>query len=87
MAENGSIPSGDATDESIWTQPIDAKVAMTADEQTSFAASDELMQSKILKNAARRVESQILSELESRGVQMQIRFNPKLKEKGLLDLK
>jgi hypothetical protein len=45
------------------------------------------MQSKILKNAARRVESQILSELESRGVQMQIRFNPKLKEKGLLDLK
>jgi hypothetical protein len=87
MAENGSIPSGNATDESIWTQPIDAKVAMTADEQTSFAASDELMQSKILKNAARRVESQILSELESRGVQMQIRFNPKLKEKGLLDLK
>jgi hypothetical protein len=87
MAENGSIPSGNATDESIWTQPIDAKVAMTADEQTSFAASDELMQSKILKNAARRVETQILSELESRGVQMQIRFNPKLKEKGLLDLK
>jgi hypothetical protein len=87
MAENGSIPFGNATDESIWTQPIDAKVAMTADEQTSFAASDELMQSKILKNAARRVESQILSELESRGVQMQIRFNPKLKEKGLLDLK
>jgi hypothetical protein len=87
IAENGSISAGNATEEAKWTQPIDAKVTMTADEQTRFASSDELTQSKILKNAARRVEGQILSELESRGVKMQIRFNPKLKEKGLLDLK
>lgn len=86
-AENGSIPPGNGSDEPKWTQPIDAKVAMTTDEQTSFTSSDELMQSKLLKTVARRVEGQILAELESRGVQMQIRFNPKLKEKGLLDLK
>lgn len=60
---------------------------MTADEQTKYAATDELSQIKLLKNAARRVEGEILAELESRGVKMQMRFNPKLKEKGLLDLK
>ena len=86
-AENGSIPVGNESDEATWTQPIDAKVAMTVDEQISYKSSDELTQSKLLKIVARRVESQILAELESRGVQMQIRFNPKLKEKGLLDLK
>jgi hypothetical protein len=87
IAENGSIPAGNESDEATWTQPIDAKVAMTADEQSSYKSSDELTQSKLLKTVARRVESQILAQLESRGVQMQIRFNPKLKEKGLLDLK
>ena len=86
-AENGSIPFGNESDEAKWTQPIDAKVAMTTDEQISYKSSDELTQSKLLKIVARRVESQILAELASRGIQMQIRFNPKLKEKGLLDLK
>lgn len=86
-AENNSIPVGNEADEAKWTQPIDAKVAMTTDEQISYTSSDELMQSKLLKTVARRVEGHILAELESRGVKMQIRFNPKLKEKGLLDLK
>lgn len=85
--ENGSIPTGNGADEAKWTQPIDAKAAMTTDEQMSYKASDEPTQSQILKTAARRVEGKILAELESRGVKMQIRFNPKLKEKGLLDLK
>ena len=85
--ENGFIPTGNESEEAQWTQPIDAKVAMTTDEQSSYKSSDELTQSKLLKTVARRVESQVLTQLESRGVQMQIRFNPKLKEKGLLDLK
>ncbi len=87
ISENGSITDGNAAQEAKWTQPIDAKAAMTADEQTKYAATDELTQIKLLKNAARRVEGEILAELESRGVKMQMRFNPKLKEKGLLDLK
>lgn len=77
-----SIPS-----EAQWTEPIDAKLTMTAEEQSSYAAGDELMQAKLLKNVARRVEQQILAQLEERGLKMQMRFNPKLKEKGLLDLK
>jgi hypothetical protein len=36
---------------------------------------------------ARRVEAEILVMLESRGIKTEIRFNPKLKEQGLLDLK
>lgn len=87
IQENGSIPDGNAAEESKWTQPIDAKAAMTQEEQNSLAMSDEIGQTKLLKNVARRVEAQIIAQLESRGVQMQIRFNPKLKEKGLLDLK
>lgn len=86
-AENGSLPVGNRSDQAKWTQPIDAKVAMTSDEQTSYKSGDELMQSKLLKTVARRVESEVLAQLESRGVKMQIRFNPKLKERGLLDLK
>lgn len=85
--ENGFIPTGNSSEEAQWTQPIDAKVAMTTDEQNSYKLSDELTQAKLLKIVARRVESEVLTQLESRGVQMQIRFNPKLKEKGLLDLK
>jgi hypothetical protein len=40
-----------------------------------------------LKNVARRVENEILSLLKARGVTEEIRFNPKLKTSGLLDLK
>jgi hypothetical protein len=87
IAENGSLPSGNSTDEALWNQPIDAKPAMTAAEQASYTAGDGLTQIKLLKQAARRVEEQLLAALEARGVQMQIRFNPKLKESGLLDLK
>ena len=86
-AENKVLPIGNGTDEAKWTQPIDARVAMTAEEEKKYKASDEVMQVKLLKNAARRVEQNVLAQLESRSVQMQIRFNPKLKEKGLLDLK
>jgi hypothetical protein len=86
ISENGSTPVGNGLDDTKWTQSIDAKSAMTAEEEASYLSSDELTQAKLLKNAARRVEKQILAELESRGLVTQIRFNPKLKEKGLLDI-
>lgn len=87
IEENGTIPAGNSSDEVAWNQPIDAKRTMTEEEQESYQKSDGLMQVKLLKQVARRVESQILEELKSRGVQTEIRFNPKLKENGLLDLK
>ncbi|MDP8966476.1 MAG: GIY-YIG nuclease family protein [Cyanobacteriota bacterium] len=87
IEENGVKPAGNGVDEALWTQPIDAKSSMTDEEHLSYEKSDELMQIKLLKQVARRVEAQILEELKSRGVQTEIRFNPKLKESGLLDLK
>ncbi|MGB7442165.1 MAG: GIY-YIG nuclease family protein [Coleofasciculaceae cyanobacterium] len=87
IEENGVMPAGNAADEAIWNQPIDIKPFMTADEIASYEKSDELMQIKLLKKVSRRVENKILEELNSRGVTTEIRFNPKMKEKGLLDLK
>lgn len=62
---------------------------MTPEEENNYQniAIDELGKSKVLKNVARRVEEEILAVLKARGVNTQIRFNPKLKESGFLDLK
>jgi hypothetical protein len=89
ISENGTVPIGNAEAEAQWTQPIDVKSMMTPEEQESYqkGAGQELEQSKVLKKVARRVEAEILSTLESRGVKTEMRFNPKLKENGLLDLK
>lgn len=87
IAENGAVPIGNAAEEASWTQAIDAKVQLTSEERSAFAAGDELIKMKLLKQVARRVEADVLTQLEARGVKMQIRFNPKLKENGLLDLK
>ena len=88
IAENGATPQGNGADEAKWTAAIEVKGSMTAEELNSFAAAlDEASQSKVLKQVARRVESEIMAVLRSRGVQAELRFNPKLKEAGLLDLK
>lgn len=87
IAENGTPPAGNSTDAEGWNQPIDAKTRMTPEEQAAFAASDDLGKIKTLKQVARRVEAEVLATLEQRGVKMPIRFDPKSKEAGLLDLK
>ncbi|MBF2067062.1 MAG: GIY-YIG nuclease family protein [Calothrix sp. C42_A2020_038] len=89
IEENGTIPNGNAQNKDIWTQPVNVKTLMTHEEKINYESPhhDEITQMKIIKNVARRVEAEILKELEARGLQTQIRFNPKLKEEGLLDLK
>ncbi|MDJ0692952.1 GIY-YIG nuclease family protein [Mastigocoleus sp. MO_188.B34] len=89
IEENGSIPAGNGDEKPKWTQPIDAKLQITPEERANYEnpANDEIAKMKILKNVARRVEAEILQVLEMRGLKMQVRFNPKLKEEGLLDLK
>lgn len=88
IAENGAQPPGNASDEAGWSQAIDVRQQMTPEEQAQYdQAIDELAQSKVLKQVARRVEGEILETLKTRGVQADLRFNPKLKESGLLDLK
>jgi len=88
IEQNGTVPSGNGDDKEKWTQPINAKAVMTPDEKVNYEHQiEEIGQTKVLKNVARRVESEILAVLQQRGLQMQLRFNPKLKEEGLLDLK
>ena len=87
IEENGKTPIGNDVQKSLWIEPIDANPAMTEEEKAQYQQSEELKQTKIRKKVARRVEAQILERLGDRGVKMDIRFNPKLKEKGLLDLK
>lgn len=85
--ENAEIPVGNGSDQALWNQPIDAKPDMTDQERLSYEKSDDLARTKLLKTIARRVEARIVEELKSRGVSTEIRFNPKQKEKGLLDVK
>ena len=82
MSENGLVQNDEK-----WTQPIDAKLAMSETDKQEYSNLDELGQIKLLKKVSRRIEETIQEQLKERGVQMEIRFNPKLKEEGLLDLK
>ncbi len=89
IAENGSTPLGNSTEQQQWEQAIDVKAGMTAEEKSQYVNPqvDEQAHRKVLRNAARRIEAKILAELAARHVQEPIRFNPKLKDSGLLDLK
>lgn len=89
IAENGATPVGNSSQLELWTQPIDVKKMMLDREKQDYekSAGDELGQTKVLKKVARRVEAELLPVLEARGLQEKLRFNPKLKETGLLDLK
>ena len=87
ISENGQVPFGNEANEKSWIQAIDTKFAMTAEEKAQYELSDEVQQIKILKNIARRVQKDIEKKLQERQVNVEIRFNPKLKEQGLLDLK
>ena len=89
IAENGSVPPGNGDEEARWERPIDARSHMNDEERAAFdrTAGDDLARAKCLKQIARRVEAEILEVLQGRGVTEEMRFNPKLKSEGLLDLK
>ncbi|MDB9467593.1 GIY-YIG nuclease family protein [Dolichospermum circinale CS-1225] len=89
ISENADNSITKAIFKQKWTNPIDVKESMTPEEKENYhnIGIDELEKSKVLKTVARRVEEEILAILEARGLKTQIRFNPKLKEAGLLDIK
>jgi hypothetical protein len=82
----GATPPGNGEEAPAWQEPIDCRFGMTATEQAGFAELEELAQSKLLKQVARRVEADIMNKLAKRGLRSEIRFNPKAKDRGLLDL-
>ena len=89
IGNHGSVPPGNGTSPSDWDSPVDARLQMTDAERAEVASSelDERSRTKALKQVARRVEAEILAVLAERNVHEPLRFHPKLKEKGLLDLK
>lgn len=87
LAENASTPIGNATEETLWTQPIDVRASLSQEEMMAIATTDDIGQSKLLKDHARRIEDDIKTILKKRGLTTDFRFQPKLKEQGLLDLK
>lgn len=87
LTENGSLPLGNDTEEALWTQPIDVRASLSPEELAAIATTDDLGQIKLLKDHARNLESEIKAILTARGLTTDLRFQPKLKEQGLLDLK
>ena len=87
LAEHGTIPPGNANQQTMWEKPIDAKAFMTEAERDAIANAEPAQTNKLLKQLARRVEADVKAKVEARGAQISIKFNPKLKEQGLLSLK
>ena len=89
LSEMQTAWSGDlAVDIELWEQPLDCRRLMTDDEKHQLEqAIDEAEQEKVLKNVARRVEKDVLAQLAARGIAFDVRFNPKRKSEGILDIK
>ena len=87
LAEYGSIPPGNSDQQLQWEKPIDAKTFMTEEERDAIANADSAQTPKLLKQLARRVEADVKAKVADRGAQIAVKFNPKLKEQGLLALK
>ena len=83
----GTVPPGNADQRTVWEKPIDAKAFMTEAERDAIANAEPAQTNKLLKQLARRVEVDVKAKVEARGAQIPIKFNPKLKEQGLLALK
>ena len=62
---------------------------MNSEEKASYAGSklDERGKVKLLKQVSRQLEAKILDTLAQRGFDDELRFNPKLKETGILEVK
>lgn len=93
-AEVGGTPRGnDGGDEQArWEKPIDVRwsgsgVSLTAAEQEALddctLAADA---AKVLKKVCRRVQGEVEAVLKARGSKEPMKWAPKLKEKGLLDV-
>ncbi|NEQ49847.1 MAG: GIY-YIG nuclease family protein [Leptolyngbya sp. SIO3F4] len=87
LAEYGAIPPGNGDQQMAWEKPIDAKTFMTDAERDAIANAEPSETNKLLKQLARRVEADVKAKVADRGAQIAIKFNPKLKEQGVLALK
>ncbi|CAM9186300.1 unnamed protein product [Hapterophycus canaliculatus] len=89
IEENGSTPAGnvDAASQAVWENSMDVIPLMTEEDKALLATFKEKGKDEMgIKKIARRFEDEIFEALEKRGVTEPLRFDPKLKGKGLLDV-
>mmetsp|Transcript_11180 Transcript_11180/g.34248 ORF Transcript_11180/g.34248 Transcript_11180/m.34248 type:complete len:134 (+) Transcript_11180:3-404(+) len=87
--ELGERPAGNSSPDSQnrWENAIDVRhVEHTEEEKEALANMDVTTESKVLKKICRRVQANIEGRLKERNVKESLRFDPKLKDKGLLDI-
>ncbi|XP_057839556.2 uncharacterized protein LOC131049504 isoform X2 [Cryptomeria japonica] len=89
IEENGLLPSGNdnGPQQKIWENPLDCKPLMTEEENKLLETDPGTQQAKILKNVARRIEKELDATYKERNCNEKFWFDPKLKEKGLLELR
>ncbi len=87
IEENGQIPPGNGPERCRWTEPVAVAPRLTPQEAQQLASAvTEADRGRVMKQAARRVEAEIFECLAQRGARLGVRFNPKLKESGFLDI-
>ena len=82
----GQSPSGNGEQKKLWCESINVQDHWTTEEAPAVNQCEPEDKPKLLKKIARRLEAGVLEKLQARGVKQNIRFNPKLKEQGLLDV-
>ncbi|GJQ09123.1 hypothetical protein GpartN1_g6631.t1 [Galdieria partita] len=87
MSHQSPIGNVDAFWRERWEGPIDIRKHgwLTTEERQLLEHTDEHNMPKVLKQISRRIQKEIEKQLAERNVQEMVRFDPKLKEKGLLD--
>lgn len=90
ISENGSVPEGNDNGEvqNIWENPLDCTKFMTDEEKRVVEeAAPGPPTALALKNVARRIEKELEVVFKQRKCTDKLRFDPKLKDRCLLDLK
>jgi len=87
LGSQPALPPGNDQQQSVWCESLNVMDHLTPEEATAIAHCDASEKPQLLKTIARRLEGEQLAKLKARGVTQPIRFDPKLKEKGRLDVK
>lgn len=90
ISENGFVPEGNDNGElqNLWENALDCTPLMTDEEKlTVEEAAPGPSTAKALKQVARRIERELEGVFKQRQCSDVLRFDPKLKDRCLLDLK
>ncbi|MFM1843775.1 MAG: hypothetical protein RLZZ490_2518 [Cyanobacteriota bacterium] len=87
LSSQPELPPGNDQQQSAWQEPLNVMDHLTPEDATAIAQCDTSEKPKLFKTLARRLEAEQLAKLKARGVTQTIRFDPKLKEQGRLDVK